>query len=393
MLSWRSLFFLPLLLLEGACSENTITPIKDPNTDGDPGIEVEPGSLDWGIVPAGESEVRVATVKSVGTVALNISAMQINEGRWAFSLTDPITGLLEPGEERDVVITYNSAGTATEGELQVLSNDPDHSSLAVLLTSGEETPIDSGDSGETGVPLSQPVAVCSAAPPSVEAIHESTTWTGDTSYDPDGTIVSYNWTLVSSPAGATATMPPGTANRRNFTPDVAGDYVAELVVTDDDGIISEPCTATLTATAGEGLWIEMFWENSGDDMDLHLVNGSGALMSNQDCYYANCTWASLDWGVRGNSDDDPILDLDDIPGVGPENINIAMPARGTYAVYVHDYPGSAYVGRNNVTVNVYEGGFLAWTDTRNINSENCYEPFVEISIPGGAVTDLAGSCR
>ena len=393
MLSWRSLFFLPLLLLEGACSENTITPIKDPNTDGDPGIEVEPRSLDWGIIPAGESEVRVATVRSVGSVTLNIGAMQINEGRWAFSLTDPIIGLLEPGEERDVVITYNSAGTAAEGELQVLSNDPDNSSLAVLLTSGEETPIDSGDSGETGTPLSQPVAVCSAAPPSVEAIHESTTWVGDTSYDPDGTIVSYSWTLVSSPAGATATMPPGTANRRNFTPDVAGDYVAELVVTDDDGIISEPCTATLTATAGEGLWIEMFWENSGDDMDLHLVNGSGALMSNQDCYYANCTWASLDWGARGNPDDDPILDLDDIPGVGPENINIAVPSRGTYTVYVHDYPGSAYIGRNNVTVNVYEGGFLAWTDTRNINSENCYEPFVEISIPGGATTDLAGSCR
>lgn len=393
MLHWRSLFFLPLFLVAGACSENNFTPIKDDNGDGDPAIQVDPESLDWGIVPAGESETRVATVKSVGAVALNITAMQINEGRWAFSLTDPITGLLEPGEEKDVVITYSSAGTAAAGELQILSNDPDHSSLAVLLASGEETPVDSGDSGETGTPLSQPVAVCSVSPPSVEAIHESATWVGDTSYDADGAIVDYSWTLVTAPAGATSTMPPGTANRRNFLPDVAGDYVGELIVTDDSGLTSEPCYATLTATAGEGLWIEMFWEYSGDDMDLHLVNGTGALMSNQDCYYANCTWSSLDWGTRGNPDDDPILDLDDIPGVGPENINIAVPARGTYTVYVHDYPGSAYIGRNNVTVNVYEGGFLAWTDTRNINSENCYEPFVEISIPGGATTDLAGSCR
>jgi hypothetical protein len=319
--------------------------------------------------------------------------MQINEGRWAFSLTDPITGLLEPGEEKDVVITYSSAGTAAAGELQILSNDPDHSSLAVLLTSGEETPVDSGDSGETGTPLSQPVAVCSVSPPSVEAIHESATWIGDTSYDADGTIVDYSWTLVTAPAGATSTMPPGTANRRNFLPDVAGDYVGELIVTDDSGLVSEPCYATLTATAGEGLWIEMFWTYSGDDMDLHLVNGAGALMSNQDCYYGNCTTGFLDWGVRSNPDDDPILDLDDIPGVGPENINISVPANGTYTVYVHDYPGSVYSGRNNVTVNVYEGGFLVWTDTRNINSEGCYEPFVEISIPGGAVSDLAGSCR
>jgi len=261
---------LVLAFLVGGCSENQINPIKDPPADGEPGIEVDPETLDWGIIPSGESETRVATVKSVGTVSLNITAMQINEGRWAFSLTNPITGILEPGEEKDVVITYSSAGTAATGELQILSSDPDNSSLAVLLTSGEETPIDSGDSGETGTPLSQPVAVCSVMPASVEAIHESATWVGDTSYDLDGAITNYSWTLYSAPAGATATMPAGTANRRNFTPDVAGDYVGELIVTDDSGLVSEPCYATLTATAGEGLWIEMFWTYSGDDMDLHL---------------------------------------------------------------------------------------------------------------------------
>jgi hypothetical protein len=187
-------------------------------------------------------------------------------------------------------------------------------------------------------------------------------------------------------------MPSGTANRRGFTPDVAGEYIGQLVVTDNDGLVSEPCLATLAATAGDGLWVEMFWTNSGDDMDLHLLDDGGSLTTDSDCYYANCTWGGLNWGGGGTSDD-PVLDLDDIPGTGPENINIDSPARGTYTVYVHDYPGSQYIGRNDVTVNVYLASRLIWTDTRNVNSEGCYEPFVEVTVPSGVTASMAGSCR
>jgi hypothetical protein len=379
------------LLLILACSDQTITPIKDPQDEGTPQIQVDPNPVDFGIVPAGEASSQVITMSSTGDLTLNVTAMQIGAGRETFTLLEPLIGAYEPGSLADLTITYTSDGSETTGDLQILSNDPASPNLTVPLLAGAEVVVDTGDSGDTNPPLSQPVAVCSVDPAEVLAIHESADWIGSSSYD-DGSIVSYDWTLVSAPAGATATMPAGLANRRGFTPDVAGEYVGQLVVTDNDGLVSEPCLATLEATAGDGLWVEMFWVHSGDDMDLHLLNDGGVLATDSDCYYANCTWGGLNWGGAGPSDD-PILDLDDIPGTGPENINIDSPARGTYTVYVHDYPGSVYTGRNDVTVNVYLAGRLVWTDTRNVNSEGCYEPFVEVTVPGGATTDLTGTCR
>ena len=369
--------------------ETTIYPVKDPPDEGTPQIQVDPSPVDFGVVPAGEAAAQIVTLSSIGDATLNVTAMQIGQGRETFGLVEPILGSFEPNAFAEITITYTSDGSETAGDLQILSNDPANPNLAVPLLAGAEVIVDTGDSGDTDPPLSQPVAVCSVDPNEVLAIHESADWIGSSSYDTDGgSIVSYVWTLVSSPPGATTAMPGGTANRRGFTPDVAGEYVGELVVTDNDGLVSDPCYATLNATAGDGLWVEMFWTNGGDDMDLHLLDDGGILATDSDCYYANCTWGGLDWGSLGASYDNPILDLDDIPGTGPENINIDSPARGTYTVYVHDYPGSMYNGRNDVTINVYWGGRLVWTDTRNINSEGTYFPFVEVSVPSGTATSL-----
>ena len=383
-------FLIPsLALLPIGCMDNTIKPIKDPPADGTPQIQVEPNPVDFGVVPAGDAVSQIITMSSTGDVTLNVTAMQIGTGRETFTLVEPLIGTYLPGEEAELTITYTSDGSETAGELQILSNDPSNPNLSVPLLAGAETITDTGDTADTAPPpLSAPVAVCSVDPAEVLAIHEAADWIGNASYDTDGgSIVDYEWTLVSSPPGATTGMPAGSANRRNFSPDVAGEYVGELIVFDNDGLASDPCYATLTATAGDGLWVEMFWTYGGDDMDLHLLQPGGTLADYfTDCYYANCT-SGLEWGSSGTADN-PILDLDDIPGTGPENINIDSPARGTYTVYVHDYPGSVYNGRNDTTINVYWGGRLIWTDTRNLNSEGTYYPFVEVTVPAGTATSL-----
>ena len=69
-----------------------------------------------------------------------------------------------------------------------------------------------------------------------------------TGTDPDGTVQSYTWTVVSVPAGSTVTSTTSGANLTVNT-DVAGAYVFRLRVTDELGVQSAPDDFTVTATA------------------------------------------------------------------------------------------------------------------------------------------------
>ena len=257
--------------------------------------------------------------------------------------------------------------------------------------------IDSGDPdielpppGEPEPPADAPTAVCSVDPEVVRPITEAATWLGSDSTDPADLVLTYDWKLIERPVGSTANMPTGGADRTGFIADLAGEYVAELTVTNSAGVTSTPCEAILTAEPVEALWVEMFWESSGDDMDLHLLAPGGTLETDTDCYFGNCTidsWTGgLDWGIVGDSSDDPSLDLDDISETGPENINIDLPEDDVYTVIVHDYPGSVFTAGNPVTVNIYLDGSLQWTDTRVISGEDSYTTFAIIDASNGTVT-------
>ncbi|HCH63914.1 MAG TPA: hypothetical protein DFR83_14000 [Deltaproteobacteria bacterium] len=253
--------------------------------------------------------------------------------------------------------------------------------------------VDSGDTADgsgSAVPDPDlPVAVCDVSPNPVEPPFETATWDGSGSYDPEGhDIVDYSWALVSAPSGSSVRMPTGSdAMRGGFEPDLAGEYVGQLVVRTDDDRTSAPCQVTLQSIPAEDLWVEMFWQHSGDDMDLHMLAPGGTLDDRStDCYFATCT-GGMSWGASGTADD-PYLDLDDIPGTGPENINIAAPSAGVYTVYVHDYPGSRYNNDNAVTVRVYINGTKLYDETKTINGEDDYTPFAAIDWSSGSVTPL-----
>ena len=229
----------------------------------------------------------------------------------------------------------------------------------------------------------QPIAICSASQQETSPISGSVDFFGNESHDPNGyPIVSYKWSIIEKPEGSTASLGTGIADRYGFRPDLAGDYTMQLVVENDRCILSDPCTVQVTAVPSENLWVEMHWEHAGDDMDLHLVRNNGAYESDMDCHYGNCIpdeyGSILSWGDEGAN---PRLDLDDIEGTGPENINIEEPAQGLYTVAVHDFPSSVYVGPNKVTIRIHLDGELVFDQTKSISGEDQYVPFAMIEWP------------
>jgi len=339
-----------------------------------PLLQFDPPMLDVGYTPPGSSITGTVDIVNGGGDTLDVSLVAVlGEG---FS-ADPVPALsLEPGERYPVEVTFSPTFEAQyTGEIWAESNTPAGSTKADIQ----------------GTSLEKPVAVCLSSPEEPYALYDSVTFDGSNSYVPGGgEIVSYEWALIAKPEGSAVSMPSGTgAIRTGMIPDLVGDYTAELVVTDDSGEQSEPCYTTVTAIPSSDLWVEMYWDVAQDDMDLHLLAPGGGLLTDEDCYYANCVGRGLEWGGAG-VDDNPSLDIDDIPGTGPENINIKEPEESVYTVVVHDYSFSTpdYHGDNNVTVNIYLSGERVWTGVKAIGGDGDYVYFAEIDVPSQSVVGL-----
>lgn len=72
---------------------------------------------------------------------------------------------------------------------------------------------------------------------------------GSGSSDPDENYpLGYEWSLISVPIGSTAPLSDPIIVNPTFTPDLPGDYVVALNVTDSLGTVSEPATVTISTT-------------------------------------------------------------------------------------------------------------------------------------------------
>lgn len=90
---------------------------------------------------------------------------------------------------------------------------------------------------------SKPVA--SAGPDVAAFVGDPVTLDGDGSSDPDGDPLTHEWALTTRPAGSTTVL-GATTPGAEFIPDVVGDYVVQLIVSDGKSH-SEPDTAVVTA--------------------------------------------------------------------------------------------------------------------------------------------------
>jgi hypothetical protein len=77
--------------------------------------------------------------------------------------------------------------------------------------------------------------VANAGPDQTVPVGTLVTLDGSKSSDPDDDPIAFQWRFVSQPEGSTATLADADKASATFTPDIVGDYILELVVTDPDG--------------------------------------------------------------------------------------------------------------------------------------------------------------
>lgn len=172
---------------------------------------------------------------------------------------------------------------------------------------------------------------------------------------------------LAAPVQAPQALPPGTSVTQavTYAAGLAGARVGYFeIMTDDPNTPAVRVDVRGTSLAPppetQGLHLQLDWDSDDCDVDLHLLNPQGTFFqAPNDCYYANM---SPSWGVPNDIVDDPFLDVDNVWGFGPENINLQEPQPGRYKVIVHFYSDS-YQGSmstdTNARLKVYIYGTLA----------------------------------
>ena len=309
-----------------------------------PDIDVDPLTLDFGVVVPGDISSDWFTISNLGDGDLQIEDT-VQEGSGAFSIvTDPAGHSLGPGtDETTVVVLYTpSSGDGDWGTLAITSDDPDEPEITVHFI------------GNGGGEFDYPVAVIDG--PTSAAPLDTINLDASTSYDPQGfAITDYEWLLEEAPVGSSTELLIPTNDQSALFLDLAGDYEVQLSVTNEIGLSSAPEKYEIEAIPDNQLHIELIWDTGHTDLDLHLMDGQDAELFDMP---GDCSWCnpSPNWGSSGNTDD-PLLALDDISGYGPENVQVDQPADGEYLVRVHYFEDNGG-GVTTATLRFYVMGVL-----------------------------------
>ena len=347
-------------------------------------MEVVPEAIDFGTVAEGTSAVKTLTVKSAGTADLVLEEIAMVDGTpssfsFVGSTKTPATvkAVAATGLPGEIQLTVKFTAVPGEpasqaGALRLRCTDPDRPEVLVTLSAAINR-----------APVAAIAPVGNGAPGMVVALD------GTGSNDPDGNVpLTYKWTLRQKPLGSNTVITPTDAATAAMTLDASlpGQYEVQLEVTDALGAKSlTPARITVVASPAQKLLVELFWDNAVTDLDLHVTNApAAALGTDADCHYAN---RAPDWGVAGDTSDDPAYLRDALTGYGPEVFGYVNPVEATYRVHV--VLASAHLQplpTSNATVRVYQYGVLKGEFKKTLDSEGQAWPVVDVTWPSGVLT-------
>jgi hypothetical protein len=388
---------------DGGCSEDERTNVRrdagpvsdDANVDvfDDPAdenetpcLEIEPsetldfGSTTTGLPPNGVRTKRPITLEHCRPEAdtpLEITDVRLtDDADGAFdiesvALPEPLrdgeTLTLDGGESETFPVVFVPTETGSyRGELVVESNAPENGGRRSLELRGEGT---SDNQCPESVPEVRTRRWKSWQTDATVAPQTTVELRGTKSSDPDGTVESYEWSVLKKPELAFVSLrPDSNVSKPTFEPQLAGTYQFELAVRDDDGCTTRS-VLTIRSEPQSDLWIELLWEtpaddnprdNTGTDLDLHYVRPTDSPTPNwndrtNDIFWSNKT---ADWGKAGREADDPEMTIDNTKGRGPEVVTHDNPNPDeSYKVGVH-YFADRGLGASDATLRLYYDGTL-----------------------------------
>lgn len=393
------------LLLRTGAGEQRVTLSGN---EGGACLAVRPEAVQFDPVALGQADDRQVTLEACGDAPVEVRAVALAEGTdAAFTLRDATPLTLAPGETSTFTVRFEPVEARPhQGTLVLETTDPARPTLRLGLL---------GLGAADGCPRAHALPV-----PERLSVGDVITLDASPSVDPDGPDrrpVQFHWAVIEAPDGSTAApleafldeADPAGGGRPDeidtpqavFSPAVPGRYALRLDVVDVHGLASSECDATATVAfvvdPPDALRVRLTWRTPGDptpddgvgtDLDLYLLHPL-AQGPDSDPLVCSSRNPSPDWGPQG-PEGDPVLDLDDVNGDGPETIVVTTPEATDdgYVVGVRYVADAPMFGGVVAVVQVYGGdGLLAVVEAELAAPGDWWTPF-SVQWPTGVVVPI-----
>jgi hypothetical protein len=190
---------------------------------------------------------------------------------------------------------------------------------------------------EVNISTSNRAPIADAGLPKSAQVGTSVQLDGSQSFDPDGDNIRFSWTLIERPVGSSATISGITLERPTLNIDVAGNYTAQLIVS--DGSLNSP-PATVTISTGNTPPVA----NAGPDQSATvgaqvILNGSASSDADGDQLLYIWSFRSRPAGSNATLTSPNIV-----------NPRFTVDVAGTYVVELRTFDGRATSAPDTVTI-------------------------------------------
>lgn len=273
-------------------------------------------------------------------------------------LFDPAAGTFSPGESMGGPVRQQPTATLLpNGEVLIAGGTNSPGSCAPLINA--ELYVGS-------VPSTPPLANAGAS----QTVHAGSlvTLDGGGSSDPGGNVpLTYQWGFVSRPGGSTASISNSTVVNPTFTPDLPGDYIIQLVVTNSRDVTSLPATVSISTTNTPPV------ASAGPDQSVTLI-GSIVRLDGTQSYDLDGDAIAFNWTLTSR----PEGSTAELIGANTSIPNFIADVHGTYVAQLAVSDPWVSSPASSVTIS-FE------------NVKPVADPGASQSVPIGVIAFLAGS--